>query len=101
MDVLVLFLGRSVGGILADAVAHLGGFAEIVIVSRDGDQLEPPEGLPVVEVSKFETQPGARYTVVANGGTAAQLAPVLMRLCRAGVALKVYDLQRDGAKELS
>ncbi len=94
-------LGRSVEGILADAIAHFGGFGEIVVVSRDNDSFEPPEGLPAVEVSKFEPQTGARYTVVANGGTAAQLVPVLLRLVRAGVALKVYDLQRDGVRELS
>lgn len=87
--------------VLTDAIAHFGGFGEIIVVSRDNDSFEPPEGLPAVEVSKFEPQPGARYTVVANDGTAAQLVPVLLRLVRAGVALKVYDLQRDGVRELS
>jgi hypothetical protein len=96
----ILFLGRSVEGILADARTHLGQVGEIVVVSRDNDTLDPPEGLTAVSVSNFEAEPGESYTVVANGGTASQLAPVLLRLCRAGVELRVVDLQRDGLKEL-
>jgi len=96
----IFFLGRSIEGIIDDARAHFGELGEILVVSRDGDNLQAPEGLPAVEVSQFEPRPDAEYTVVANGGTASQLAPVLLRLCRAGVTLRVYDLQRDGAKEL-
>lgn len=65
--------------------------------------MESPEGLPpAVEVSRFQPEEDVHYTVIANGGTASQMAPVILRLCRAGISqMKVYDLQRDGIKELS
>ena len=97
----IIFLGRSVDGIIADAQSHFGTPVEdILVVSRDGDNLPVPEGLSVVEVSSFEPQPDAEYTVIANGGTSAQLVPVLLRLFQAGVPMRIYDMQRDKATEL-
>jgi hypothetical protein len=101
MKKIVVFLGRSVDGIINDVRAHFGEEGEIVIVSRDNDTLTPPEGFQAVPVSTFETEPGVSYIVVANGGTAAQLVPVLVHLTRSGVSLEVYDLQRDGIVKLA
>ncbi len=101
MHYTVLFLGRSIEGILSDARRLLGdAIGSVLVVTRDDENLSPPDGLPAVTVSNFDPLPGCAYTVVANGGTASQLAPVLMRLCYAGVPLKVLDLQRDGVHTL-
>lgn len=96
---LIIFLGRSVDGILADARDAFPS-EEILVVTRDGDQLQPPAGLATVSVSQFQPQAGVEYSVVANGGTSAQLVLVLKALVSAGAPMKVYDLQRDGVARL-
>lgn len=101
---LILFLGNNLcredgTGVLADAKK---GFPseQVLVVKRDSDRLQAPEGVQTVEVSKFRPEQGVEYAVVANGGTSAQLVPVLKKLVEAGVPMKVYDLQRDGASQL-
>lgn len=98
-EMLILFLGRSIDGIRKDAEMAFPG-EEILVVTRVGDQLQPPAGLATVPVDEFQPQPGAQYTVIANGGTAVQLVSVLKALVQAGAPLKVYDLQRDGMTQL-
>lgn len=104
MKIVVMFLGRSLEGIYGDARdAGLVQDTELVVVARDGDQLQPPAEIAdrVVSVSAFTVIPGAEYVLISNGGTSAQLVPVLIKLVHAGVALKVFDLQRDGAVRLA
>ncbi len=96
---LLIFLGRSIEGILNDARKAFPS-EEILVITRDGDQLQPPVGLANVTVSKFQPQVGVEYSVVSNGGTSAQLVPVLRELVRAGALVKVFDLQRDGIVQL-
>ncbi len=101
---LILFLGRSLEGILADARKHFPEETEVLVVTRDGDQLQPPEGLAHVTAGRFQPTDGAEYKVVANGGTASQLVPVLKKLAEAAeegdVSLQVFDLQREGVARL-
>lgn len=96
---MILFLGRSIDGILADARKEFPS-EQVLVVKRDGDQLQAPEGVAAIEASQFQPEGGVGYTVVANGGTAAQLVPVLKKLVEAGVPMKVFDLQRDGVSQL-
>lgn len=91
----ILFLGRSTAGILADAIDEFGE-QEVLVVSRDGDSLEPPAGLRTVPVSQFQPEEGEQYLLIANGGTSAQLLPVVKRLVEAGSSFEAWDLQRDG-----
>lgn len=98
----IFFLGRSIEGIMDDAQRLLGDtLGTPIVVTRDDEQLAPPAGVRAVAVSQFAPQGDSEYTVVANGGTAAQLAPVLVRLCRSDAGLKVLDLQRDGVHRLA
>ena len=94
----ILFLGRSFEGIKADADSIFSG--EVVVVARDDDQLEHPDGLTTVEVSQFQPQKGVLHTVIANGGTSLQLVPVLKKLVESEVEFQAYDLQRDGMVKL-
>ena len=97
---LLTFLGRSTEGILADAKEEFPSESEVLVVKRDGDQFQAPEGLLAVEVSKFQPEQGIEYVVIANGGTSAQLVPVIKKLVEARVSMRVYDLQRDGVSQL-
>lgn len=96
---MILFLGNSIEGILADARRKFPS-EQVLVVKRDGDRLQAPEGVQTVEVSKFQPEQGVEYVVVANGGTAIQLATVLVRLFKAGASMRVYDVQRDGTTEI-
>jgi hypothetical protein len=98
-EILILFLGRSIDGIVNDARREFPG-EKVQVVRRDDDKLEAPAGLDVVAVSDFQPQAEVKYVVVANGGTSSQLVPALKALVEAGVSFEVYDLQRDGAKRL-
>lgn len=93
---LVVFLGRSIEDILADAKKAFAEEKKILVISRDGDRRQPPKGLEVVPVSKFSPVDGESYIVVANGGTADQLLPVLMRLGESEVLFEAWYLQREG-----
>lgn len=96
---LILFLGRSLDGILADARQDFPN-EPVLVVARDGDQLQPPEGMTAVEASKFQPEGGVEYIVIANGGTAVQLVSVLKSLVETKAPMKVFDLQRDGISQL-
>jgi hypothetical protein len=101
---MIVFLGNNLcredgTGVLADARK---GFPseQVLVVKRDGDRLQAPEGTLAVEASKFQPEQGVEYVVIANGGTSAQLVPVLKKLVEAGVLMRVFDLQRDGVSQL-
>jgi hypothetical protein len=93
---IVTFLGRNTPGILADARREFGEDLKVLVVSRDGDQLQPPAGVETVSVSEFEPTVGESYTLIANGGTSSQLLPVVKRLVKVGVSFQAWDLQREG-----
>lgn len=94
---LISFLGRNTQGILEDAFEEFGERVNgVLVISRDGDQMEAPAGLTVVPVSEFSPDADEQYLLIANGGTSAQLLPVVKRLVEAGALFEAYDLQRDG-----
>lgn len=97
---LILFLGRNTDGILSDARREFGNEENVIVVSRDGDQLLPPAGLEGVSVSEFQPVEGESYTLIANGGTSSQLLPVVKRLVKAGVSWVGWDLQREGKTQV-
>lgn len=98
---LVVFLGRNTERILSDAVAAFGE-QETLVVARDDDTLDPPTGMATVPVSEFAAYvvPDHKYVIVANGGTSAQLLPVVKRLVEAGASFEAWDLQRDGLSQV-
>ena len=97
---LVLFLGRSTDGILKDTKREFPDEKEVIVVSRDGDKLEAPEGLKVATVSEFTADTTKTYTIISNGGTSAQLLPVVKKLVEASASFSAYDLQRDGVQKV-
>ena len=94
---LILFLGRSTEGILADARKEFGEDHEALVLTRDGDTMPVPTGVESLPASSFQPKDGLRYVVVANGGTTSQLVPTLKKLVEAKADFEAYDLQRDGA----
>ena len=96
---LVSFLGRSTEGILRDAREAFPD-EQIMLISRDNDAIQPPADVPCIPVSEFQPDLDKSYTVISNGGTAVQLIPVVMRLVRAGVDLKIFDLQIDSIERI-
>lgn len=93
--VLLIFLGRSVEGILADASRTWPDVSEVIFICRDQEQLTAPNGFPVVSVSQFQPEQAHSYLVVANGATS-QLLPTVKKLVCGGVRFQAYDLQREG-----
>ncbi|MEK7537014.1 MAG: hypothetical protein AAB584_01015 [Patescibacteria group bacterium] len=94
------FLGRNTEGILADARRGFPNEQGVLVISRDGDQLQPPAGVEVVPVSAFAPAAGESYTLIANGGTSSQLLPVVKRLVEAGAVFTAWDLQREGKTQV-
>jgi len=94
------FLGRNTEGILADARREFPNEQGVLVISRDGDQLQPPAGVVPVPVSEFAPVKGESYTLIANGGTTAQLLPVVKRLVEEGVEFTAWDLQREGTVQV-
>lgn len=97
---IISFLGRSTDGILADARREFPSEQGVLVISRDGDQLQPPAGVEVVRVSAFAPVAGESYTLIANGGTSSQLLPVVKRLVEAGATFTAWDLQREGKTQV-
>lgn len=92
--------GRSLTGILADARRAFGD-RPAVVITRNDDQIPVPEELLAIKAGEFKPDPG-EYVLVANGGTSAQLVPVLLELERShGAKYRVVDLQRDRIVELA
>jgi hypothetical protein len=93
---IIALLGRNIEGILADARLAFPDEQEVLVISRDGDHLQPPAGVKVVPVSAFVPLQGESYTLIANGGTSIQLLPVVKRLVENAAAFTAWDVQRDG-----
>jgi hypothetical protein len=98
-QMILSFLGRNTESILSDARREFGN-QPAMVVTRDGDQLQPPAGVETVSVSQFQPAMGMEYTLIANGGTAAQLLPVVKKLVDVAADFAAYDLQREGTVEV-
>jgi len=96
---LIVFLGRSVEGIITDARRQFPN-EEVTIVARDGDKLPVPEGYTVQSISSFVPKEGVCYIVVANGGTSVQLVTTIKKLVESNCTFSVWDMQRDSVTEL-
>ena len=102
----ILFLGRSLSGILQDARNLLGEqVGEIIVVTREGDTMPLPEGLETTVVSSSEFREILRnlhnkiVNLIANGGSTQQLLSVF-DLLRGRDTCRVLDIQRDGGMQL-
>jgi len=93
---LILFLGRSVEGILADAKEEFPEEQEILVLTRKNDQLQPPAGLTAIPADEFRPDSETTYVVIANGGTTSQVLPTVKRLVEADTNFTAWDLQREG-----
>ena len=92
----ITFLGRNTEGILGDAKNQFGSLGDTVVIARDGDKLEAPTGLQKTAVGEFSPDQNAEYTLLANGGTSAQLLPTVKKLVEGKINFRAFDLQRDG-----
>lgn len=97
---LILFLGNNTEGILNDALKQFGRETKAMVISRENDRLQPPEGLQSETVGTFEPEEGKKYIVIANGGTSQQLLPVISKLLEKNIPFEAWDLQRDGANKV-
>lgn len=97
---IITCLGRNSAQIIKDAVQAFPNEREIIVISRDGDTLTPPDGVACIQVSQFAPSRGEEYLFVANGGTTAQAMVILRRLLESGADFGVYDIQPDGVCEL-
>lgn len=112
----IFFRGRNTAAIIEDARRYLGDLGEITVVCRDGDQLYEVGDIAISDLSLIVSD-GEDLAVVANGGTTAQLVPVVASLTRNAASADalagswdsqgriperswkyhILDLQRDGA----
>ena len=98
---MITFLGRNTARIIEEAKEKLQASTEkVLVVSRDNDFLEAPEGFETIEVSSFVVEANVEYIIIGNGGTTPQLVGVLKALVEAKASFKVIDLQRDGMSRL-
>jgi hypothetical protein len=98
-QVVILFNGNSIEGVANDVYDNaeklqLGQGHTPLVVCRDADRIAPPEGLESTTVSKFEVKPATSYTVIANGGTAQQLVPIIMKLRDSGQLEAIFEVNR-------
>ena len=73
-------MGRNTDGILNDARREFADLGEISVIARDNDAFEAPAGMEKTTVSGFNPDTTKRYLVIANGGTSAQLLPVIRKM---------------------
>ncbi len=59
------FLGRNTEGIFVDAKREFGD-QSVLLITRDGDQLQSPAGVASVPVSQFVPEANERYTLIAH-----------------------------------
>ena len=95
---LILFLGRSINGVLADARREFPEEEEVLILTRKDDQLASPSGLAAIAADDFMPAAGVAYVVIANGGTTSQMVPTLKKLVDSYADVSVWDVQRDAPK---
>ena len=108
-QIVVFFRGRNTANIMSDAnrAEILDPGDRVVVVAREGDELAEPGdvfpgwdggyGIPLQGVQKL--------TIVANGGTTAQQAPLLFRLgeldgIAASEARRDWELDREPAPSI-
>lgn len=94
MKTIVFFRGNRTADIIHDATGHgLAVGREVVVVRRNSDHvLAADTDITVREFDAYDHD----VIVVANGGTTAQLVPVLAGVIRDASRFLVYDVQRDG-----
>ena len=98
----IIFRGRNTEGIAQDAEGAGALHGYTVIVSRKNDPLAQEfdrtvEGM----LSMLENNPNTWVVLFANGGTTAQLVPILVHLTTKHKGpVKVYDCQREGVSLL-
>jgi hypothetical protein len=128
MKKLIVFLGRNlvreIGGILSEAREMFPNLPTTVVAANGDQLLNDPEFVaflrerdvvcdPAVAdwavmagqaycmpVKDFRAEKDVSYVLVANGGMTNQLVPVLGRLLASGANVEVFDLQRDGKRQL-
>ena len=98
MSKFIVLLGRNTEGIIKDVKKEFGETVDILVITRNNDSLNPPENYPSVSISEFK--PEHSYIVIANGGTTAQLIPLIKTLVENNSTFEVWDLQRDGKPRL-
>jgi hypothetical protein len=93
----IFFRGRNPAGIIEDARNEgiLQDGDKVVIVCRENDNLAQPGDVTSVELPKVEP-----VTLVANGGTTAQVVPLIVNIVKNCSHAMIADLQRDGLKIL-
>jgi hypothetical protein len=103
MAKVIVFLGRSVEGIIRDVEATFPVEPEdILVVAQDNEKLTPPQGYPCVTVSAFTPDPTEKYILIANGGRTAQSFPVVKKLVRVfgPDGFEAHDLQPEGCTQV-
>ena len=122
MKKIIFFRGRNTAAIMNDArkAGLIPDDAKVVIICRDDDRLAEPGDIQAGRMKSREQcfMPGDDWTIVANGGTSAQLAPLLADACfTAGqmadknrqtvdenefykFRLRIVDVQKENAREL-
>ena len=113
MKALIAMNGRNVRNIVEDSLLRLGEHSELLIVKREGDSLSNDiktgvQGTPEEIITWIRSNPGCEYSLICNGGTSAQLIPVLLELTSyeklEGVVggmipiyiTNIYDIQQEG-----
>lgn len=100
-NVVILMRGNNTDAIRADLFAARPELAtaEVRVLAREGDRLAQPEDRTVEDV--LEDTRDQHVVLVGNGGTTAQLVPLLLTLeRRTGQLYEVLDCQRDGVRRL-
>lgn len=96
----VLFNGRNINGIMDDAKKE-NLLHDPVVIVRENDRLDPPEGMEAVTSNNFNPNYETEYIVIGNGGTTTQLVPILHKLfTNPNYSYTIVDLQRDGTTVL-
>lgn len=101
----IFFRGRNTAAIIADAAERLGPADVTIIVAREGDALAQPGDVEGVEPPWV----AGEWQIICNGGTTAQLVPLLASIIRAYHAdhtentwwWTAYDVQPDGCTALA
>ena len=96
---IIMFLGRSFDGVYKD-VRKYYPVEEVLVVTKDDEELPLPHGMNCIPVSKFVAQENFNVKLIANGGTSEQFVPVLLELldeCYEGRKsfLDILDIQKD------
>lgn len=88
----IVFRGRNTDNIIADAKREgiITDDHQIVIVCRQDDTLAQDGDVTSLDSIPDDT------TIIANGGTTAQLVPILLDVTQFAHRYRIVDVQRDG-----